>query len=375
MDVNSNERRRQTRSNVYHYLYGAQEFCTRQSLAQALDLSLPTIYQNLTDLVDAGLVRYAGQSQSTGGRKASGLAIVPDARVAVGIALTEDRLRFSAADLRLNEIAYHKVSHTSNFEMEELGTLETPIALTNTLNVGKVHDAMVSVMLDWCRRDRVKLTSVNPVVLECNDSSISDIARRPVGEAEVRAAIAAASADFAEGDVGAGRGTICYGMKGGIGSASRQMTLGDETFTLGVLVQSNYGASADFQWAQLPEGLAECDRGSIIMVVATDLPLSHRQLRRVIKRASVGMARLGSYVGHGSGEIMVGFTTAPRAVSGAFETMRVLREEEINLPFRAVGECCEEAILKSMLCARAGKTLDGEAVPALSDLLAERKQP
>ena len=87
MDVNSNERRRQTRSNVYHYLYGAQEFCTRQSLAQALDLSLPTIYQNLTDLVDAGLVRYAGQSQSTGGRKASGLAIVPDARVAVGIAL------------------------------------------------------------------------------------------------------------------------------------------------------------------------------------------------------------------------------------------------------------------------------------------------
>ena len=164
-------------------------------------------------------------------------------------------------------------------------------------------------------------------------------------------------------------------MKGGIGSASRQMTLGDETFTLGVLVQSNYGASADFQWAQLPQGLAECDRGSIIMVVATDLPLSHRQLRRVIKRASVGMARLGSYVGHGSGEIMVGFTTAPRAVSGAFETMRVLREEEINLPFRAVGECCEEAILKSMLCAHAGKTLDGEAVPALSDLLAERKQP
>ena len=260
-------------------------------------------------------------------------------------------------------------------QVEELGTLETPIALTNTLNVGKVHDAMVSVMLDWCRRDGVKLTSVNPVVLECNVSSISDIARRPVGEAEVRAAIAAASADFAEGDVGAGRGTICYGMKGGIGSASRQMTLGDETFTLGVLVQSNYGASADFQWAQLPQGLAECDRGSIIMVVATDLPLSHRQLRRVIKRASVGMARLGSYVGHGSGEIMVGFTTAPRAVSGAFETMRVLREEEINLPFRAVGECCEEAILKSMLCAHAGKTLDGEAVPALSDLLAERKQP
>ena len=112
MDVNSNERRRQTRSNVYHYLYGAQEFCTRQSLAQALDLSLPTIYQNLTDLVDAGLVRYAGQSQSTGGRKASGPATVPAARGGGGLALAEDRLRLSAAGLRLNEGAYHQVWHT-----------------------------------------------------------------------------------------------------------------------------------------------------------------------------------------------------------------------------------------------------------------------
>ena len=117
------DRRRQSRSSVYHYLYETRDFCTRQSLAQALDLSLPTIYQNLTELVDAGLVRYAGQSQSTGGRKASGLAIVPDARVAVGVAITEDRLRFSAADLRLNEIAYHKVTHTARFDMDELGVL------------------------------------------------------------------------------------------------------------------------------------------------------------------------------------------------------------------------------------------------------------
>ena len=117
------DRRRQSRSGVYHYLYETRDFCTRQSLAKALDLSLPTIYQNLTELVDAGLVRYAGQSQSTGGRKASGLAIVPEARVAVGVAITEDRLRFSAADLRLNEIAYHKVTHTARFDMDELGVL------------------------------------------------------------------------------------------------------------------------------------------------------------------------------------------------------------------------------------------------------------
>ena len=176
-------------------------------------------------------------------------------------------------------------------QVEELGTLETPVALTNTLNVGKVHDALVSVMLDWCKRDGVPLSSVNPVVMECNDSSLSDIAQRPVGEAEVRAAIANASVDFAEGDVGAGRGTTCYGMKGGIGSSSRLMQIGDETFTMGVLVQSNYGSSADFQFAELPESLAECDKGSIIMVIATDLPLSHRQLKRVIKRASVGIDR------------------------------------------------------------------------------------
>ena len=258
-------------------------------------------------------------------------------------------------------------------QVEELGTLETPVALTNTLNVGKVHDALVSVMLDWCKRDGVPLSSVNPVVMECNDSSLSDIAQRPVGEAEVRAAIANASVDFAEGDVGAGRGTTCYGMKGGIGSSSRLMQIGDETFTMGVLVQSNYGSSADFQFAELPEGLAECDKGSIIMVIATDLPLSHRQLKRVIKRASVGMARLGSYVGHGSGEIMLGFTTAPREKQGAFSTMRVLDEELMNIPFRAVGECCEEAILKSMLCAHPAKTLDGKDVPALRDVLAARK--
>ena len=161
-------------------------------------------------------------------------------------------------------------------QVEELGTLETPIALTNTLNVGKVHDALVSYMIDVCRRDGIKLTSVNPVVCECNDSRISDIARRPVGEREVLDAIATASSDFAQGAVGAGRGTICYGMKGGIGSSSRLMELDGRTYTIGVLVQSNYGASADFRAACLPEGLAECDQRSIILIAATDLPLSSR---------------------------------------------------------------------------------------------------
>ena len=254
-------------------------------------------------------------------------------------------------------------------QVEELGTLETPIALTNTLNVGKVHDAMVGYMIDLCRRDGVKLTSVNPVVCECNDSRLSDIARRPVGEKEVLAAIADASADFAQGAVGAGRGTVCYGLKGGIGSASRQMEIDGETYTLGVMVQTNYGASADLRVADLPDNLAESDQGSIILVAATDLPLSARQLRRVLRRGSVGMARLGSYIGHGSGEIAVGFTTAPRQEAGSFQVQRVLREDLMNLPFRAMGECAEEAILQSMLHAEGDVALDGTRVRSLREYL------
>lgn len=259
-------------------------------------------------------------------------------------------------------------------QVEELGTLETPIALTNTLNVGKVHDALVSYMIDVCRRDGIKLTSVNPVVCECNDSRISEIARRPVGEREVLDAIASASSDFAQGAVGAGRGTICYGMKGGIGSSSRLMELDGKTYTIGVLVQSNYGASADFRAACLPEGLAECDQGSIILIAATDLPLSSRQLRRVLRRASVGMARLGSYIGHGSGEIAVGFTTAPKEKrSDSFQTQTVLREDLMNLPFRAIGECAEEAILQSLWHAAPDQGLDGTSIPSLREFLKGRK--
>ena len=254
-------------------------------------------------------------------------------------------------------------------QVDELGTLETPIALTNTLNVGRVHDALVTYMLGLCREDGVRLTSVNPVVCECNDSRLSDIARRPVGEKEVLAAIGSAGEDFAQGAVGAGRGTTCYGMKGGIGSSSRLMEIDGRTYTMGLLVQSNYGASADFRPGALPEGLAACDQGSIILVAATDLPLSARQLKRVLRRASVGMARLGSYIGHGSGEIAVGFTTARLEGSGSFCRQTVLREDLMDLPFRAIGECAEEAILQSLWHAAPDTALDGTPVPAWRELM------
>ena len=153
------------------------------------------------------------------------------------------------------------------------------------------------------------------------------------------------------------------------GVCSRLMEIDGKTFTLGVLVQSNYGASADFRAACLPEGLAESDQGSIILIVATDLPLSARQLRRMLRRTSVGMARLGSYIGHGSGEIAVGFTTAGSKVEGSFFTQRALREELMNLPFRAAGECAEEAILQSMLHARPDTARDGTRVGSLAEYL------
>ena len=260
-------------------------------------------------------------------------------------------------------------------QIDELGTIETPIALTNTLSVGAVHDGIVRYMVDLCREDGLRLTSVNPVVCECNDSRINRIEDRAVTADDLLAAIRSADADFAQGSVGAGRGTICYGMKGGIGSASRQFEIDGETFTVGVLVQSNYGASSDFLPTELPPSLAECDKGSIIVIVATDLPLSCRQLKRVLKRTSVGMARLGSYIGHGSGEIAVGFTTEPRhEVSKHFQTVRVFSEDDMNIPFRAVGEATEEAILQSMLASGPDVALDGTVIPSLHDYFTKKAE-
>ena len=267
-------------------------------------------------------------------------------------------------------------------QIEELGTLETPIALTNTLNVGKVHDAMVEYMVQRCEKDGVEMHSLNPVVGECNDAGLNNISKRAVGEKEVFAAIDAACQDFEEGDVGAGKGTICHGLKGGIGSASRQIELDGKTYTLGVLVQSNHAKLADFTLCGdnigpriLEEQKLEdvvVDKGSIIMVVGTDLPVSDRQLRRIIKRCSVGLARLGSYIGHGSGEIMIGFSTAYRihhVEEAGVINVPQLNETKIDLAFRAAGEATEEAVLNSMVCSDAVTGYKGDTRHSLKEYL------
>ncbi len=243
-------------------------------------------------------------------------------------------------------------------QIDELGTLETPIALTNTLNVGLVHDAMVEYMCIKAEERGYAIRSVNPVVCECNDASLNDIRHRAVGPNEVFAAIAAASPDFAQGDVGAGKGMNCHDLKGGIGSSSRVIDIGGERFTLGVLALTNHGSLSDLTIGgdnigkRIEAAICEDtpDQGSCILLFATDLPATSRQLKRIIKRCAVGLARLGSYTGHGSGEVMIGFSTANRIpADGGILSLRCIHEEHIDKAFRAAAECTEEAVLRSML--------------------------
>lgn len=275
-------------------------------------------------------------------------------------------------------------------QIQELGTLETPIALTNTLNVGLVHDALVGYTLEKCAADGIPCRSVNAVVGECNDSSLNDIGNRVVTVEHVKTAVESASTDFEEGCVGAGTSTLCYGFKGGIGSASRMIEIGGQQYTIGVLVQSNFGSTKDFVVngrpvgeeviEMLEKGLrpeaekdgsfvpAQVDKGSIMTVIATDLPVTSRQLERIARRAGAGLARTGSFIGHGSGEIMLAFSTA-NVIRGdePFMDVKSVREDLLDLAFRAVAEATNEAVLSSMLHAKTAYGLDGRVWYSLAD--------
>ena len=264
-------------------------------------------------------------------------------------------------------------------QLEELGSIETPIALTNTLNVGLVHDALVQYAIDQGRAHGVSVRSVNPIVCECNDAGLNDIQHRAVHAEHVFAAIDSASEDFAQGCVGAGAGTVCHSLKGGIGSASRIVPIDGHDYVLGALVQTNHGRLHDLTidgdkvGRRIEQGIEQLpvDKGSCIVIIGTDLPLSDRQLRRVLRRSAVGLARAGSYIGHGSGEVVVGFTTANRIDAGAPEgivTQRILREDLMDAPFRACGEAVEEAILNSLAAAETTVGFEGTKKIALSDL-------
>lgn len=241
-------------------------------------------------------------------------------------------------------------------QVEELGELESPIALTNTLSVGAVADALVARLLDLPGNETLR--SVNVVVGETNDGRLNDIRGRHVRPEHVDAAWAAArQGKVREGAVGAGTGTVCFGYKGGIGTASRVV----KGFTVGVLVQTNFGGRLTIAGRPWPgRAVAETarteDGGSCMIVVATDAPLDARNLRRLAQRAFVGMARVGASFHDGSGDYAIAFSTAlsQRIVADGSDTTGgpVLRNEAMSPLFVAVADATEEAILNSLFAAR-----------------------
>lgn len=267
-------------------------------------------------------------------------------------------------------------------QMKELGTLETPILLTNTLSIGTAADTLIDYMLE--RNPEIGRTTgtVNPVVGECNDMFLNDIRAKFVKPEHVLQALENASSEFEEGAVGAGTGMLCYSLKGGIGTASRIMELGQTRYTMGVLVLSNFGILNDLLVKgkavgqelkrALEESYKEEDKGSIMIIVATDLPVSERQLNRIIKRAVTGLSRTGSIITTGSGEVIIGFSSAskiPHDKPEHLQTISQIHEEDIDLAFRAVGEATEEAVLNSLITAQAVIGRDGNERPAFKDLL------
>ncbi|GAA2574698.1 MULTISPECIES: P1 family peptidase [Streptomyces] len=251
-------------------------------------------------------------------------------------------------------------------QLAELGTLETPVLLTSTLSAFRVADALVGWVLERPGCEEVR--SLNPVVGECNDGFLSDIRARPVHEEHVRAALDAASGGpVAEGCVGAGTGTVALGFKAGVGTASRVWDLGDRRFTVGALVQANFGGTLRVLGRTLtPRSLgagaggpgAGADAGSCVIVMATDAPLDARQLTRVARRAVFALARTGAAYSHGSGDYAVAFGTRPDAG-------RPVADAELSPLFEAVLDGVEEAVLNSLLAATTTTGVGGRTVPAL----------
>jgi D-aminopeptidase len=259
--------------------------------------------------------------------------------------------------------------------VQELGELESPILLTCTLCVWRAADAMVAWLLE--QPGMADVRSINPVVGETNDGGLNNIRARPVrAEHVVRALESARPGAVAEGSVGAGTGTVAFGYKGGIGTSSRMLPPALGGFTVGVLVQSNYGGNLTINGAPVGRELrtrgTEAQRrgdGSIMIVVATDAPLDARNLERLGARAITGLARTGSAMSNGSGDFVIAFSTASSvrrtANSNALRTIQDLPNDAMSGLFRAVAEATEEAIYNSLFKATSVQSATGqvEALP------------
>ncbi len=257
-------------------------------------------------------------------------------------------------------------------QVEELGNIETPILLTNTFAVGRVLDCSVQYMVDHYPDLGTTAGGPNNIVMECNDFRINYARDISIDKKHVYEAIDTASADFEEGAVGAGKGMVCMGLKGGIGSASRIININEREYTLGTLVLSNFGSVKHLRikdnfigkkmYAAFKNQKTERDNGSIIMVIATDIPADSRQLRRISARAAVGLGRVGSYLGHGSGDIALAFSTT-------YNSTERITDDDLENAFMATADCIEESIISSLFHAESTTSYDGRVFYSLKDNL------
>jgi len=268
-------------------------------------------------------------------------------------------------------------------QVAELGTIETPILLTNTFAVSACTEALIRRAIAANPAIGRKTSTVNPLVFECNDGAINDIQALAVTPADAGAALdAARTGPVEQGAVGAGSGMTAFGFKAGIGTASRTLRIARRDFTLGTLVLANFGAAGDLV---LPDGRrpdprapASPERGSVIVVMATDLPLGDRQLQRVARRGGAGLARLGAFWGNGSGDVVLCFTTADpveHEPSSPVTMQQRLSDDHIDLAFRAAAETTQEAVLNALCAAPATPGRNGRLYPALADWLKENPVP
>jgi len=272
-------------------------------------------------------------------------------------------------------------------QVQELGNLETPIVLTNTLAVGTAIEAVVAWTLEQPGNQEVR--SVNAVVGETNDGTLNDIRGRQVTVADVRAAIAAArSGPVEEGAVGAGTGTVAFGWKGGIGTSSRVIPKSLGGYTVGALVQSNFGGILTIDGVPIGEKLGQYsfkedlekrESGSCMMVLATDAPLSSRNLERLAKRSVLGLARTGSFLSNGSGDFVIAFSTknlVPFEPKERTLAVEELTNDAMSPLFLAAVEAVEEAVYNSLLKATTvtgyqGRTVEALPVERVRELLRE----
>jgi L-aminopeptidase/D-esterase-like protein len=256
--------------------------------------------------------------------------------------------------------------------IEESGFLEGPVLLTNTSSVGTVRDAVVKY---YTQKSQQQQPWVLPVVAETYDGYLNDTHGFHVKEEHVFAALESARPGaVAEGNVGGGTGMVCFGFKGGIGTASRALAAAEGGYTVGVLVQSNFGSRHQLRIAGVPVGQEVAERaarrneaGSIIITVATDAPLLPHQLKRLARRAALGLARTGSVAGNGSGDIFIAFSTANPAAAkrDGLAQLTMLPNERMGPLFEATVQTTEEAIINALVAAETMTGRDGHTVPAL----------